>query len=217
MSCIKNLGESDAKKWIAAGCPLPAMMGIERRAGKDKPVITKSLVKLDGGMFKCYEAVRRKWAYLDCYQSPGPIQFSGPASDLLNFMVKDPDIENFLYSTDVQEKYESKNKKNAHTNLFRQVSQLSILSRSRIRAPITIPDTLTNGNYTLAGIKKYQPYSQLVYSKIQEQFPNTDSNMMSSNFVEIQDKILTDQGYFTSPDEKIEKLNSFFNQEKAIN
>lgn len=73
MSCIKNLQEPDASKWIAAGCPLPAMMGLERRKGVDKPVITKALVELDGPMFKCYEAVRRKWAILDCYQSPGPI------------------------------------------------------------------------------------------------------------------------------------------------
>jgi diphosphate-dependent phosphofructokinase len=43
------------------------MMGIERRHGKNKPVITKALVKLDGAMFKCYEKVRAKWAYLDCY------------------------------------------------------------------------------------------------------------------------------------------------------
>jgi pyrophosphate--fructose-6-phosphate 1-phosphotransferase len=49
------------------------MMGIERRHGKNKPVISKALVRLDGGMFKAYEAVRDKWAYLDCYSSPGPI------------------------------------------------------------------------------------------------------------------------------------------------
>ena len=73
MSCVKNLGETDPKKWIAAGCPLPAMMGIERRKGKDKPVITKALVELDGAMFKTYVQLRRKWAVLDCYQSPGPI------------------------------------------------------------------------------------------------------------------------------------------------
>jgi hypothetical protein len=30
------------------------MMGVERRKGKDKPVITKALVELDGAMFKCY-------------------------------------------------------------------------------------------------------------------------------------------------------------------
>lgn len=67
MSCIKNLGDSNPLNWVAAGCPLPAMMGIERRKGKDKPVITKALVELDGPMFKCFEAVRTKWAYLDCY------------------------------------------------------------------------------------------------------------------------------------------------------
>ena len=73
MSCVKNLHDRDSKNWVIAGCPLPAMMGVERRAGKDKPVITKALVKLDGGMFKAYEAVRDKWTYLDCYMSPGPI------------------------------------------------------------------------------------------------------------------------------------------------
>jgi len=67
MSCIKNLNDPDPKNWIAAGCPLPAMMGIERRKGKDKPVITKALVELDKPMFKCYEALRSKWAILDCY------------------------------------------------------------------------------------------------------------------------------------------------------
>jgi diphosphate--fructose-6-phosphate 1-phosphotransferase len=73
MSCVKNLGDPNPSNWIAAGCPLPSMMGIERRKGKDKPVITKALVRLDGGMFKCYEALRTRWAFLDCYQSPGPI------------------------------------------------------------------------------------------------------------------------------------------------
>ena len=51
MSCIKNLSETDPKKWIAAGTPLPNMMVIERRKGKDTPVIEKALVKLDGEMF----------------------------------------------------------------------------------------------------------------------------------------------------------------------
>ena len=49
------------------------MMCIERRKGKDKPVIKKALVKLDGAMFQAYEAVRDKWALLDAYKSPGPI------------------------------------------------------------------------------------------------------------------------------------------------
>jgi len=48
MSCIKNLKEVNSSLWVAAGCPLPAMMGLERRKGIDKPVITKALVELDG-------------------------------------------------------------------------------------------------------------------------------------------------------------------------
>ena len=111
MSCIKNLGDKDPKNWIAAGCPLLSMMGVERRHGENKPVITKALVELDSPMFKCLKAVRRKWAYLDCYQSPGPIQFTGPGSQSRNFMVKDPDIDKFVYETDIQEKYEGRNKK----------------------------------------------------------------------------------------------------------
>ena len=75
MSCIKNLNNKNPQAWEAAGCPLPSMMGIERRHGKNKPVISKALVRLDGVMFKTYEAVREKWATLDCYMSPGPIQF----------------------------------------------------------------------------------------------------------------------------------------------
>lgn len=92
MSCIKNLTDKNPRNWIAAGCPLPTMMGIERRKGKDKPVITKALVELDGDMFKAYESVRHRWAYLDCYISIGPIQFKGPGSDENNYMVTPPTI-----------------------------------------------------------------------------------------------------------------------------
>lgn len=164
MSCIKNLGDSDPKNWIAAGCPLPAMMGLERRKGKDKPVITKALVKLDGAMFKCYEALRRKWAILDCYHSPGPIQFQGVASTALNFMVKDPNVDSMLYQAEQQEKYESRAK--GGNMLFRQATQLSALSQGRIRQEIEVPTVLKEGDFKLTAIKKYLPHSQLVEAKI---------------------------------------------------
>jgi hypothetical protein len=73
MSCVKNLHERDYNKWTAAGCPLPTMMNVERRKGKDVPVIKKALVELEGPNFLAYAAVRDKWALLDCYRSPGPI------------------------------------------------------------------------------------------------------------------------------------------------
>jgi diphosphate--fructose-6-phosphate 1-phosphotransferase len=73
MSCVKGISNRDPTTWVAAGCPLPTMMNIERRKGKDVPVIKKALVELDGDMFKSYASVREKWALYDCYRSPGPI------------------------------------------------------------------------------------------------------------------------------------------------
>lgn len=86
-------------KWICGGCPLPSMMGIERRRGKPKPVITKYLVELDGPMFKAYQKFREDWAILDCYRSPGPIQFHDPSSLDVPFMVKPPDMEQLARDT----------------------------------------------------------------------------------------------------------------------
>ena len=138
MSCIKNLGDPDASNWIAAGCPLPAMMGIERRKGKDKPVITKALVMLNGVMFKSYEQVRKKWAYLDAYKSPGPIQFKGFGSQLLNFMVQDPDVDRVMYEVEEQERFENKHVKDEIP--LKHTSGLSVLCKGRIKAPIEMPE-----------------------------------------------------------------------------
>jgi diphosphate--fructose-6-phosphate 1-phosphotransferase len=90
MSYVKNLHDRDYNNWIAGGCPLPTMMNVERRKGKDVPVIKKALVELDGPIFNAYVAVRDKWSVLDCYRSPGPIQFKGPYSDAVNFLVASP-------------------------------------------------------------------------------------------------------------------------------
>ena len=167
MSCVKNLHDRDSKNWVIAGCPLPAMMGVERRAGKDKPVITKALVKLDGGMFKAYEAVRDKWTYLDCYMSPGPIQFAGPACDSNNYMVQAPNIEQLVEETNRIEEIEAK-KKTLQDALYRYTSLLSELSQARIKDIAEIPDMLQKGSYACSGIKKYFPISELVRAKIQE-------------------------------------------------
>ena len=127
MSCVKNLTDKNPTNWLAAGCPLPTMMRVERRAGKDKPVIEKALVELDGGMFLAYAAVRDKWAYLDCYNSPGPIQFKGAASDELNFMVQPPQIDALVAMTNEFEQLENSGKRFA-----RKFELLSELSQSRV-------------------------------------------------------------------------------------
>jgi len=47
LSSVRDLLKS-ADKWKAGGVPLTMMMNLERRHGKDKPVILKALVELKG-------------------------------------------------------------------------------------------------------------------------------------------------------------------------
>lgn len=79
LSSVRNLTRS-ADQWVAGGIPLTMMMNIERRHGKEKAVIKKALVELDGKPFKAFAAKRASWAEQDDYQYPGPIQYFGPSS-----------------------------------------------------------------------------------------------------------------------------------------
>ena len=207
MSCIKNLKDPNPENWIAAGCPLPTMMGIERRKGKNKPVITKALVRLDGGMFKCYQAVRAKWAALDCYKSPGPIQFTGAGSTEGNYMVEDPDTDVFIYETDAQERYEQRVRESQDDQLFRQESSLSHLSQARIKADVQMPKFFQSCNFRPVAIKKYTPVSQLVEIKISEQFEKSHDLPEASHFFEFQDKLVADQGTYHYQDANVEAMN----------
>eukprot|EP00163_Fabomonas_tropica_P004294 TRINITY_DN1378_c0_g2_i1.p1 TRINITY_DN1378_c0_g2~~TRINITY_DN1378_c0_g2_i1.p1 ORF type:complete len:1178 (+),score=281.30 TRINITY_DN1378_c0_g2_i1:352-3534(+) len=74
-----------ASEWKVGGAPLTMMMNIERRHGKDKPVIKKALVELAEQPFQALVGMREYWKYHDCYRNPGPIQFTGPTSELTNF------------------------------------------------------------------------------------------------------------------------------------
>ena len=77
MSSVRNLKDA-AENWIPGGIPMTQMMNIERRHGKDKPVIKKALVELDGMPFKTFAANRNTWAIKTSYIYPGPIQYYGP-------------------------------------------------------------------------------------------------------------------------------------------
>ncbi|MEO0278166.1 MAG: diphosphate--fructose-6-phosphate 1-phosphotransferase [candidate division WOR-3 bacterium] len=68
-----------ASEWIAGGVPLTAMLNIERRKGKDVPVIKKALVDLQGKPFAEFVAHREIWAIEEAYLYPGPIQYFGPS------------------------------------------------------------------------------------------------------------------------------------------
>ena len=72
--CIRD------REWVAGGMPITKMMNMERRNGKDKPVIRKALTELDGAPFKYFEAHRDQWAVETAFLFPGAIQYYGPAS-----------------------------------------------------------------------------------------------------------------------------------------
>ena len=46
MANLRNLKEGH-DQWLAGGCPITCMMNVERRHGKDKPVIRKALTGLE--------------------------------------------------------------------------------------------------------------------------------------------------------------------------
>ena len=54
-------------------------MNLERRHGKDKPVIKKALVDLEARPFQRLVAHRQEWEEQDAYFYPGPIQYFGPS------------------------------------------------------------------------------------------------------------------------------------------
>ena len=78
LSKVSNLSKP-AEEWVAGGMPITKMMNIERRNGKDKPVIRKALVELDGAPFRFFAEHRAQWAEETCYVYPGAIQYFGPA------------------------------------------------------------------------------------------------------------------------------------------
>ena len=77
LSSVRKLTRK-AQDWEVGGVPLTMMMNIERRKGKEKPVIKKALVELKGEPFKYLVKNRVVWAEKDVFIFPGPIQFFGP-------------------------------------------------------------------------------------------------------------------------------------------
>ena len=89
LSSVKNLVKKP-QDWQCGGIPLTMMMNMERRKGKEKPVIKKALVELKGQPFKFLAAHRDVWAKTESYIFPGPIQYFGPAeiTDITTYTLK---------------------------------------------------------------------------------------------------------------------------------
>lgn len=105
MAQVSNLAEQPAN-WVAGGIPLTMMMNVERRHGKDVPVIKKSLVDLNGGPFKEFVRQREAWARGNEFIYPGPIQYFGPAevcdrTTMTLVLEQGEDILNILHGLEV--------------------------------------------------------------------------------------------------------------------
>lgn len=78
MASVRNT-VAPADEWIVGGAPLSMMLNVERRRGKNHPVIKKALVDLEGKPFKQFAALRESWERNTAFVYPGPIQYFGPS------------------------------------------------------------------------------------------------------------------------------------------
>lgn len=76
MASIQGLCQP-VSKWIPRGVPIASMLTLETRKGKEKPVIKKAMVDLEGAPFDEFSKNREKWALDDVYEYPAPVQFFG--------------------------------------------------------------------------------------------------------------------------------------------
>ncbi|KAL0732698.1 hypothetical protein Bca4012_008907 [Brassica carinata] len=67
---VGNLA-APVEEWIVGGTALTALMDVERRHGKFKPVIKKAMVELEGAPFKKFASLREEWALKNRYINPG--------------------------------------------------------------------------------------------------------------------------------------------------
>jgi len=77
IASVKNL-LAPAKEWVCGGVPVTSLCVIERRKGKEKPVIRKALVEMEGDMAQPYQEfvkMRDELRMRDCFTVPGPTQY----------------------------------------------------------------------------------------------------------------------------------------------
>jgi len=74
IGAVRNM-HKPVREWELLGVPLISMMTIERRKGKDKPVIRKKLVELDGAVFKYFTQERGVWAMQDSYPPRSQLRY----------------------------------------------------------------------------------------------------------------------------------------------
>lgn len=73
----------DTASWTPIGVGINSMMVEEERHGEMKRVIKKSVVDLNGPVFKFFENKREENRMHDRFENPGPIQYSGKSMGIV--------------------------------------------------------------------------------------------------------------------------------------
>jgi len=184
MSVIRGLSNNNPQNWIPGGCPLMTMMNVERRKGKDVPVIKKALVELEGNMYKYYQIVKETWALNDSYIIPGPIQYEGPCAPSCPFLVNPPSCEinkinlkKFIPEEIVETKQQPYAPKSTEN--------MSSLSKYLLRENIELPSVLGNGRFRVKLSNTLEPVNEESRYACKKTFPNTYSDAHNRRLAEI--------------------------------
>ena len=91
IASVTGLDKESPAEWECGGVPVTSLCVIERRKGKDKPVIRKALVELlddpnhrtlNNSPFYAWKFLRELCQQYDLYQIPGPMQFDTDSFDI---------------------------------------------------------------------------------------------------------------------------------------
>lgn len=135
MACARCL-DQPVQQWVCGGIPLTSLMAIERRKGRDVPVIRKALVELSALPFKTFVQYRESWSVEDAYRFVGPIQFFG-AFALETTLTLQLERAAVLPSEQMQERVKS-----VTSSIL---SNMTGIQSERLAASLSVPDSLKGG------------------------------------------------------------------------
>lgn len=204
MSVIRGLSDNNPANWIPGGCPLMTMMNVERRKGKDVPVIKKALVELDGNMYKYYQIVKETWALNDSYTIPGPIQYEGPCAPSCPYLVNPPDCDtNKVNLTKFIPNEQSANKANMPF-APKSAENMSALSKFLLSEKIELPSVLANSRYRVKLSNILEPVNEEARYACKRTFPNTYADSHNRRLAEIVEEADYDHSHKLLDDEVLE-------------
>lgn len=165
MAVVQQL-HRPVNEWTAAGCPLQWMMTLERRHGREVPVIKKYLVDLNHPVYHRFSAVREQWKVTDYYRNPGPIQFSGPCSTIVNYTLVPPTDEELLPPLPFNAEALK-----CRYKVLKSESALSPLQKLRLATPIEVAPLLRSASACAVPGPRCPLYDQQGQKFVNRAFP----------------------------------------------